>query len=77
MPADFTAYPPNATPGRDETGAPTGQAIVLQNQKVTSLQIVVTPTDEASPDNTFTAPIWRGRPTLILQTRNLCNSLPA
>jgi hypothetical protein len=55
MPADFSAYPPHATPDRDATGAPTGQAIVLQNQKGDSLQIVITPSDKASPDNTITA----------------------
>jgi hypothetical protein len=54
MPADFSAYPPNATPGRDATGALTGQAIVLQNAEGDSLQIVVTPSELASPDNTFT-----------------------
>src|SRR6266487_4180585 len=36
MPADFSAYPPNATPNRDETGAPTGQALLLQNTHGTS-----------------------------------------
>jgi hypothetical protein len=43
MPADFSAYPPNATPNRDETGAPTGQAIVLQNKSGAAVQIQVTP----------------------------------
>jgi hypothetical protein len=55
MPADFSAYPPNASPGRDATGAKTGEAIVLQNQKGDMVQIVITPDDRASPDNTFTA----------------------
>jgi hypothetical protein len=55
MPADFSAYPPNASPARDATGALTGQAIVLQNTAGDAVQIVVTPADKASPDNTFTA----------------------
>jgi hypothetical protein len=38
----------------DATGAPIGQAIFLQNHKGDSLQIVVTHSDKASPDNTFT-----------------------
>jgi hypothetical protein len=42
MPADFSAYPPNASPNRDATGAPTGQAIVLQNKSGAAVQIVVT-----------------------------------
>jgi hypothetical protein len=42
VPADFSAYPPNATPNRDATGAPTGQAIVLQNKSGVAVQIVVT-----------------------------------
>ncbi len=41
MPADFSAYPPNATPERDKTGAPMGQAIVLQNSDSAMVQIVV------------------------------------
>jgi hypothetical protein len=41
MPADFSAYPPNATPVRDETGAPLVQAIVLQNKSGAAVQIVV------------------------------------
>ena len=55
MPADFSAYPPNATPQRDETGAPTIQAIVLQNKSGAAVQIVVMQSDRASPDNAFTA----------------------
>jgi hypothetical protein len=43
MSADFAAYPPNATPTRDETGAPTGQAIVLQNKGGAMVQIIITP----------------------------------
>jgi hypothetical protein len=39
MPADFSAYPPNAAPERDETGAPMGQAIVLQNKSGAAVQI--------------------------------------
>jgi hypothetical protein len=31
MPADFSAYPPDASLVRDETGAPTGEAILLRN----------------------------------------------
>jgi hypothetical protein len=31
MPADFSAYAPDASPVRDETGAPTGEAIFLRN----------------------------------------------
>jgi hypothetical protein len=30
MPADFSAYAPDASPVRDETGAPTGEAILLR-----------------------------------------------
>ena len=55
MPADFAAYPPNAIPERHDTGAPTGQAIVLQNKSGAAVQIVVMQSDRASPDNTFTA----------------------
>jgi hypothetical protein len=43
MPDDFSAYPPNATPERDETGAPAGQAIVLQNKSGAAVQIEITP----------------------------------
>jgi hypothetical protein len=35
-PADFAAYPPNAIPDRDETGAPTGQALLLQNVEISN-----------------------------------------
>jgi hypothetical protein len=57
MPADFSAYPPNATPERDETGAPTGQAIVLQNTSGTAVQIEVTPdTREVSNSTKRSAP---------------------
>jgi hypothetical protein len=31
MPADFSAYPPDTSLVRDETGAPTGEAILLRN----------------------------------------------
>jgi hypothetical protein len=41
MPADFFAYPPCATPVRNETGAPLAQAIVLQNKSGAAMQIVV------------------------------------
>lgn len=43
MPADFSEYPPNATPTRDETGAPTGQPVVLQNKSGAAVQIEITP----------------------------------
>ena len=43
MPADFSAYPPDAVPNRDASGNPTGEAIVLQNQKGEAAQIVITP----------------------------------
>jgi hypothetical protein len=60
MPADFSAYPPNATPERDETGAPTGQAIVLQNTSGTAVQIEVTPdTREVSNSTKRSAPSFQ------------------
>ncbi len=52
MPSDFSAYPPNATPRRDETGAPMGQAIVLQNKSGAAVQIVVMP-DSREVSNTI------------------------
>src|SRR5436190_16737318 len=55
MPADFSAYPPNATPERDETGAPTGQAIVLQNKSGAAVQIVVTPDSRQERNTILTA----------------------
>jgi hypothetical protein len=55
MPADFSAYPPNATPGRDETGAPTGQAIVLQNDSGAAVQIVITRDSREVSDTIVTA----------------------
>jgi len=55
MPADFSAYPPNATPNRDETGAPTGQAIVLQNKSGAAVQIVVTKDSREASNSTLTA----------------------
>ena len=42
MPEDFSAYPPDASPALDATGAPIGQAIVLQNADGAAVQIVVT-----------------------------------
>jgi hypothetical protein len=56
MPADFSAHPPNATPARDVTGAPTGQAIVLQDMSGAAVQIVVgIDSREQSSTNTLTA----------------------
>ncbi len=56
MPADFSAYPPGASPNRDATGAPTGQAIVLQNTGGAAVQIVVGRDNrEQSSTNTLTA----------------------
>jgi hypothetical protein len=55
MPADFSAYPPNATPERNETGAPTGQAIVLQNKRGAGIQIVVTEDTRAESSDILTA----------------------
>jgi hypothetical protein len=49
MPADLAAYPPNATPNRDETGAPTGQALLLQNKDGAMVQIEITPDTRAKP----------------------------
>jgi hypothetical protein len=54
MPADFAAYPPNATPNRDETGAPTGQAIVLKSSGDAMVQIVITPDTRAQPSTNLT-----------------------
>jgi hypothetical protein len=54
MPADFAAYPPNATPNRDETGAPTGQALLLQNTHGTMVQIVIAPDTRAQPSTNLT-----------------------
>jgi hypothetical protein len=55
MPADFSAYPPNATPNRDEIGAPTGQAIVLQNKSGAIVQIEITPDSRAESSDVLTA----------------------
>ncbi len=56
MPADFSAYPPDASPSRDATGAPTGQAIVLQNTRGAAVQIVIgRDSREQSSTNTLTA----------------------
>jgi hypothetical protein len=41
MPRDFSAYPPDANPLRDEAGAPTGEAIVLRNMVGEAVHIVV------------------------------------
>jgi len=54
MPADFAAYPPNATPNRDETGAPTGQALLLQNKNGAMVQIEITPDTRAEHDTNLT-----------------------
>jgi hypothetical protein len=54
MPADFAAYPPNATPNSDETGAPTGQALLLQNTHGTMVQIVIAPDTRAQPSTNLT-----------------------
>jgi len=53
-PADFAAYPPNATPNRDETGAPTGQALLLQNKSGAIVQIEITPDTRAEPGTNLT-----------------------
>lgn len=55
MPADFSEYPPNATPARDETGAPTGQAIVLQNKSGVAVQIQIAPDSREVSNSTLTA----------------------
>jgi hypothetical protein len=55
MPADFSAYPQGATPDRDATGAPTGQAIVLKDARGAAVQIVVTPDGRAASSNILTA----------------------
>jgi hypothetical protein len=49
MPADFSAYPADGAPVRDETGAPEGQAIVLQNSTGDAVQIVVTRDNRITP----------------------------
>jgi hypothetical protein len=54
MPADFAAYPPNATLNRDETGAPTGQALLLQNKNGAMVQIEITPDTRAEPGTNLT-----------------------
>jgi hypothetical protein len=54
MPADFAAYPPNATPERDETGAPTGQALLLQNKDGAIVQFEITPDTRAKPGTNLT-----------------------
>ncbi len=55
MPADFSAYPPGASPNRDATGAPTGQAIVLKDTRGAAVQIVVTPDGRADSTDILTA----------------------
>jgi hypothetical protein len=71
MPADFAAYPPNATPNRDETGAPTGQALLLQNTHGTMVQIVIAPDTRAQPSTNLTVDdIERSAPVLRSLARN-------
>jgi hypothetical protein len=55
MPADFSAYPPSATPERDKTGAPMGQAIVLQNKSGVAVQIQIAPDSREVSNSTLTA----------------------
>jgi hypothetical protein len=54
MPADFSAYPPNASPDHDETGAPIGQAVVLQNTAGAAVQFEITQDNRARSGNTLT-----------------------
>src|SRR5205807_1899500 len=54
MPSDFSAYPADASPDRDATGAPIGQAIVLQNASGAAVQIVITQDTRETPSNTLT-----------------------
>ena len=54
VPADFSAYPPDASPVRDSTGALTGQAIVLKNAAGAAVQIVATMDTRSSPSNILT-----------------------
>jgi hypothetical protein len=54
MPADFAAYPPNATPERDASGAPTGQALLLQNKDGAMVQIEITPDTRMEPGTNLT-----------------------
>jgi hypothetical protein len=55
MPADFSAYPPDASTGRDATGAPTVQTIGLQNTRGAAVQIVVTSGIRPQSTNILTA----------------------
>jgi hypothetical protein len=56
MPADFSAYPPNATPERDATGAPRVQVIALQNTAGAAVQIMIMQDSRETADaNVFTA----------------------
>jgi hypothetical protein len=60
MPADFSAYPPSATPQRDETGAPTGQAIVLQNKGGAAVQIQIAPDSREVRNSTLSVRDFAG-----------------
>ena len=55
MPADFSAYPPHTSPAGDETGARTGQAIVLKNTAGAAVQIQITQDTRAPSSNILTA----------------------
>jgi hypothetical protein len=56
MPADFSVYPPNASPGRDAAGALTGEVIILRNNVGAAVQIEVTQDNRAvSGTNVLTA----------------------
>jgi hypothetical protein len=55
LPTDFSAYPPDASTGRDATGAPTVQTIVLQNTRGAAVQIVVTSGIRPQNTNILTA----------------------
>lgn len=50
MPADFSAYPPDA----DATASTSGEAVVLQNAGGDAVQIEITPSPYQHPDNTLT-----------------------
>jgi len=50
MPADYSAYPPDA----DATASTSGEAIVLQNAGGDAVQIEITPSPYQHPDNTLT-----------------------
>jgi hypothetical protein len=54
LPADFDVYPAGGEPLRDESGAPIGQAFVLQNGAGSAIQLETTQDTRETPSNVIT-----------------------